>query len=205
MFWAADLRAAGPPPARSAVRVDEVTTVSAPAVAAAMGGEGDLVAQRMARACRCFGAWLGPEVAAYGWLSAGPEWIGELGLEVRPGHREAYVWNCVTLPASRRKGVFQALLLCIAAHVKREGLVRLWIGSVNGVGEKAIAQAGFVPVLRFRTMSLQFRLGGLRWLQVRAVEDVEAGLMAAALGVLGRGGRPLRLGASLHLAEIRRH
>lgn len=179
--------------------------MSAPAVAAAMGGDGDLVAQRMARACRCFGEWLGPEVAAYGWLSAGPEWIGELGLEVRPAHGEAYVWNCVTLPASRRKGLFQALLLCIAAHVRREGLVRLWIGSVGGVGEKAIARAGFVPVLRFRTVSLQSRLGGLRWLQVTAVEGVEAGLMAAALGVLGHRGHPLRLGASLRLAEIRRH
>ena len=171
-----------------------------------MGTEGDLVAERLARGCRCFGAWLGPELAAYGWLSVGPEWIGEVGLEIRPARGEAYVWNCVTLPARRGKGMFQALLLCIAAQVKRESLLRLWIGSVDGVGEKAIAQVGFDPVLRFRTLSLRSRVGGgLRWLRVSAVEGVEAGLRADALGVLGHRGRPLRLGASLRPAEIRRH
>jgi len=170
-----------------------------------MGAEGDLASERLARGCRCFCAWLGPQVAAYGWLSAGPEWIGELGLEIGPAQGEAYVWNCVTLPARRGQGIFQALLLCIAAQVKREGLVRLWIGSVDGVGERPISRAGFVPVLRLRTVSLARRLGGLRWLQVSAVQGVEAGLIAGALGVLGQPGRPLRLGASLRLAEIRRH
>lgn len=171
------------------------------AIAAAMGKEGDLVARRLARGCRCFGAWLGPSIIAYGWLSAESEWIGELGLEISPVLGEAYVWNCVTVPDHRGKGMFRALLLRMAEQLKREGLARLWIGSIDGVGEKAIAGAGFIPVLRFRGVSI----GGLRWLQVSAAEDAEAGLISAARGVLDKPGRQLRLGASLRCAQTRRH
>ena len=50
---------------------------------AAMGEEGRLVAPRRARGCRCFAAWTGEDVVAYGWLAGGAEWIGEIGLEIR--------------------------------------------------------------------------------------------------------------------------
>ncbi|MDQ6741776.1 MAG: GNAT family N-acetyltransferase, partial [Candidatus Dormibacteraeota bacterium] len=75
-------------------------------VVAVMGAEGDLVLARLARGCRCLAVRSGGEVAGYGWLSTGPEWIGELGLEIRPAPGEIYVWNCVTLPAHRRRGLF---------------------------------------------------------------------------------------------------
>jgi len=166
-----------------------------------MGEEGDLVARRLARGCRCFGAWLGPSIIAYGWLSAESEWIGELGLEIRPARGEAYVWNCVTVPAHRGKGLFRAVLLRMAEQLKREGLARLWIGSIDGVGEKAIEGAGFVPVLRFRGVSM----GGLRCLQVSRAENAEAGLISAARGVLDLPGRQLRLSALLRRARTRRH
>jgi len=166
-----------------------------------MGQEGDLAAERFARGCRCFAAWLGPDVVAYGWLSTRAEWIGEVELEIEPGRGEAYLWDCVTLPAHRKKGMFRALLFSIAAQAKEEGLVRLWIGSIGAVGEKAIAEAGFLPVLRIDVLSLPW----LRRLTVRAADGADPGSVAAARQALGDRGRPLRLSSSVRRARSRRH
>ena len=118
------------------------------AVAAAMGPEGDLVALRLRRGCRCFAAWEGDAVAAYGWLSAGPEWIGEIGLEITPGPGEAYIWNCVTLPEHRLRGLFRGLVSVICAEARAEGMHRLWIASLRGSAENALVPLGFEPALR---------------------------------------------------------
>ena len=176
-----------PPPAGLAVEVKEVLSSSSPAIVTAMGEEGDLVSERLARGCRCFGAWLGPEVVAYGWLSTMAEWIGELGLEIKPASGEAYVWNCMTLAAHRRKGIFRTLLFCITAQARKEGLARLWIGSVGKTGEKAIAEAGFNPVMRLELL----RLPWLHWLRVRAADRADMGLVGSARYALAVGGRPI--------------
>jgi len=166
-----------------------------------MGREGDLVAERLARGCRCFGAWLGREVVAYGWLSTRAEWIGELGLEIQPGTGEAYVWNCVTLPAHRNKGIFRTLLLSIAGQARKEGLVRLWIGSIGHVGEKAVAEGGFHPVLSIDVVSLSW----LRRVTVRAAQGADPGSVAAARRVLAGRGAPLPLSSWVRHARSRRH
>ena len=114
-----------------------------------MGDEGDLVAPRLARGCRCFVVSVDGAIAGYGWLSTGPEWIGELQLEIRPQPGEGYIWNCVTLAEHRRKGVFASLLVGICEVARGEGLKRLWIGSVAIPAERAVAPSGFRPVLRF--------------------------------------------------------
>jgi GNAT superfamily N-acetyltransferase len=190
----------GPPPSGEPV-VDEVIGDASSVVAGAMGSDGDLVAKRLARGCRCFGAWAGTDFAGYGWLSTGPEWIGELDLEIRPTGREAYLWNCVTMPEHRRKGVFRALIAGVAAKAQTEGLSRLWIGSVALPAEKAVPEVGFVPVLHFSSEVLS----GIRWLKVRSVPDVDPNLLAAARDVLAIGDRPLRLDTWMKRAEPRRH
>jgi GNAT superfamily N-acetyltransferase len=154
-----------------------------------MGDEAPLVAVRLARGCRCFAAWQGEVAAGYGWLSSGAEWIGELGLEIRPGAGEAYIWNCVTMAAHRRQGIFGALLVGIACAAREEGISRLWIGSVDRVGEPAVVRAGFVRALDFRVVTL----GGWRWLAVEAAPDAGGELVAAARSSLGAGG-PLTTG-----------
>ena len=115
-----------------------------------MGSEGDLVALRLRRGCRCFGVWQGPEVIGYGWLSTGPEWIGELGLEIRPGQGEGYIWNCVTLPEHRLRGVLRGLVAAICEQAQEEGFQRLWIASLAGTAENALRPPGFEPALRVR-------------------------------------------------------
>ena len=118
-----------------------------------MGAEGELVGPRFARGCRCFAVMAGGEIAGYGWLSTGPEWIGELQLEIRPRKGEAYIWNCVTLDAHRRRGVFRSLVAGIAEAARRSGVERVWIGTVAIPAETALAPLGFRPAARFRTFT----------------------------------------------------
>jgi GNAT superfamily N-acetyltransferase len=166
-------------------------------LAAAMGVEGDLVQLRFARGCRCFAAWRGTQVIAYGWLSEGPEWIGELELEIRPGPGEAYVWNCVTLPAQRRTGLFRALLLQIAGECRREGLSRLWLGGLAAEpASKALPEAGFTPILDFELDQLQ----DVRRLGIGASEGADPALVSSLLSALG-----LSLGTFIRPPRSRRH
>jgi hypothetical protein len=181
--------------------VEEVDAKSAAGVVAAMGEEGDLVALRLARGCRCFAISSGGEVASYGWLSTGAEWIGELGLEIAPAAGEAYVWNCLTLPAQRLRGFFRFLLLLVVEQARREGSSRLWIGSGEEGLDAAILSAGFVPVLRIR---LSHRPGG-RVLAVSAAEGADPELVAAARAALGGAGRPISWLSAMPHPEGRRH
>jgi GNAT superfamily N-acetyltransferase len=116
-----------------------------------MGGEAELVKLRFARGVRCFAVMVAGDIAGYGWLSMSPEWIGEVELEIRPRKAEAYIWNCVTLPEHRRKGVFRSLVVGIAEAARQIGVRRVWIGSVDIPAEKALAPLGFRPAAHFRT------------------------------------------------------
>ena len=170
-------------------------------IASFMQIDAGIVADRMARGCRCFTARLGDEVVAFGWLATGAEWIGELELEIRPGPSEAYVWNCATAPAHRRKGYFRAVVAGITAQARAEGFRRLWIGTLDIPPAKAVAELGFVPAVRFTTVWLS----GTRWLRVRRASRVDRALLRSARQVLAIAGRPIRLGTSMKRAESRIH
>jgi len=148
-----------------------------------MADEGGLVMPRLRRGCRCFAGLVEGRVVAYGWVSTGPEWIGELGLEFRPPAGEAYVWNCVTLPDHRLRGHFTALLLRVTQIARAEGVRRLWIGSVDGGAESAVVAAGYHPVLRFRVAELL----GLRWLAVIEADAADPDTVGVALAAVGAG------------------
>ena len=174
----------------------EVDSSTAPLVATAMGADGDLVAARMARGCRCFGAWLGDELAGYGWLSTKPEWIGELELTIRPGAAEGYIWNCFTLENHRRRGVLRALLAGIRGRARDEGMTRLWIGSVAIPAEKAFGPSGFTPALVFASELIV----GYRWLQVQPAAGADPAVAKAAHAVVG-----VPSGRFLRWSHPRRH
>ncbi|HET9410773.1 MAG TPA: GNAT family N-acetyltransferase, partial [Candidatus Dormibacteraeota bacterium] len=151
---------------------------------------------RLARGCRCFAVVHRGTLVAYGWLSAQPEWIGELGLEIAPTAGEAYVWNCVTLPAHRRQGRYRALVEGIVARARAEGMTRLWIGSIEDPAEKADADAGFRPVVHFTVA----RVGRLRWIRARPAPEARGGLAEEARRRLG-----LRSWSDLGRAPIKWH
>jgi GNAT superfamily N-acetyltransferase len=161
-----------------------------------MGGEGDLVEVRLARGCRCFGAWLDGRLAGYGWLSTGREWIGELELEIQPDAGEGYVWNCFTLEPQRRRGVLRSLVAGIRTQAQNEGLTRLWIGSVAIPAERAFGPAGFSPALSFASELF----AGYRWLGVRPIEGADPALVEAAHRVIG-----VPSGRFLRVSHPRRH
>jgi GNAT superfamily N-acetyltransferase len=145
-----------------------------------MGLEGDLVATRLARGCRCFGVWREGELAGYGWLSTDAEWIGELELEIKPGAGEAYIWNCFTLAQHRRRGVLRALLAGIRAKAQSEEMKRVWIGSVAIPAETAFGPSGFNPALAMASTTI----AGFHWLQVRPAAGADPALVAAAHDVV---------------------
>jgi GNAT superfamily N-acetyltransferase len=141
-----------------------------------MESESGLVPGRLARGSRCFGAWVGHELVGYGWVSTKSEWIGEVELEIGLPAGEAYIWNCVTLARHRRKGVFRSVVNAVVGEAQKEGLARLWIASIVGVGGKTIQQAGFQPALRFDARKML----GMHWLRVRPAEGVDPDLLASA-------------------------
>jgi len=144
-----------------------------------MGPEADLVEPRLARGSRCFAVIIDGSVAGYGWLSTGPEWIGEIKLEISPRPGEGYIWNCATVAAHRRRGVFRSVIAGISEAARREGLRRLWIGSVAIPAEKAVGPSGFRPALRFAGVNF----AGLQALRIQSAGD--AALVQDAARVLG--------------------
>lgn len=80
------------------------------------------------------GRWKRAAPAA-GWWKRGGEAVacGTLALFVRPPYpgnlagREGYVLNMYTLPAWRRRGMANALLVAIKAYAREQQLGRLWL------------------------------------------------------------------------------
>jgi GNAT superfamily N-acetyltransferase len=166
-----------------------------------MGSEASLVRPRFARGVRSFAATVDGAIAGYGWLSSQPEWIGELQLEIRPGRGEAYLWNCATIPAQQRRGVFTALLAGISNLVQSEGIRRLWIGSVAIPAEKAVGPSGFRRALTFSTWTL----GPAHVLMSRPAADADPKIIREARIVLGSHDAPMRLGLSVRGRVARIH
>ncbi|NLG97621.1 MAG: GNAT family N-acetyltransferase [Chloroflexi bacterium] len=93
----------------------------------------------------CYAARSGDRLAAYGWVSFGEEYVGELDLTLRLLPCEAYIWDCVTLPAFRQKYLYSALLAFMAEALKAESVCRIWIGADldNQPSQRGIDRAGF--------------------------------------------------------------
>jgi hypothetical protein len=73
------------------------------------------------------------------------EHIGELNLRIRLLPGEAYIWDCVTIPAFRRNRLYSALLGYIIRELHADGFCRAWIGAdmENIPSQQGIAHAGF--------------------------------------------------------------
>jgi len=152
VFWAKDL--SEEPPAslspRMSIRFEEIHNDQVELLAAAMSlPETEPVRRRLRNDRRCFAGWSDGQIAGYGWVSQGAECVGELEREIRMQADEAYIWDCVTLPAFRRLRLYSALLGHILTVLHREGARRVWIGSVmaNQPSIHGFVNAGFKPVI----------------------------------------------------------
>jgi ribosomal protein S18 acetylase RimI-like enzyme len=162
-FWVLELSGEGtPPPTPSDLPVvlGEVPLAAVGELAYAMDlPNPEIALQRFAGSRRCFAAWAEDRVAAYCWVSQTPDFIGELEHEIRLPPGEAYIWDCATLPAFRRKHLYTALLNHLTNELRAEGLQRVWIGSSldNRPSMRAFSRSGFQPVVTVLYVRL-FRL-----------------------------------------------
>lgn len=180
-LWALELDTPPPAPASppAGAICGEVRPDGAAPLAAAMGlPDPQVVRERFARGRRCFAVHVAGAIAAYGWVSEGMERIGELERTLRLLPGEAYIWDCATPPAFRRRGLYGALLRHIVAVLRAEGLRRLWIGASldNAPSLRGFRSAGFRPVIRLAYL----RVLGVRGLWLLRDATAPPALVVAA-------------------------
>ena len=149
-IWAIDLHQARPPVTPS-VPADfrQLGPASAELLASTMGAPSvEEVLRRFRSGGRCYTAWVGGQLASYGWVSFKEEYVGEFNLRVRLVPGEAYIWDCFTLPAHRRHGLYSALLAHVLCDLEAGSVCRVWIGADadNVASQRGIARAGFRAV-----------------------------------------------------------
>ena len=142
----------------------------------------EAIARRLELGRQCFTAQVEGIIAAYGWLTRGPEYVGEFERELRVGEGEAYIWDCATSPGYRRQRLFSALLAHITACSRQEGIRRLWIIGVIAAEEinHGVAEAGFQPVMRLGYLRLDKR----RLLALTPAREASAQELASARRLL---------------------
>ena len=188
-LWALETENGLPPPCAAQVDVAfaEVGDDEIEALAAAMDlASAEPVRQRLSGPApgkrRCFTLRVSGEIAAYGWVTQGVEVVGELERRFNLHEREAYIWDCRTLPAWRRKGLYSALLSQIIVRLHEEDTPRIWIGASqhNRPSIRGFANAGFEPVIELAYRRL-YRLT-LMW--ITEAERAPAPQVAAAYRIL---------------------
>lgn len=96
---------------------------------------------------RSYVAFIGSDAAAWGWVATRTACIGELDAEFRIPRRSRYLWNFVTVPAHRGKGIYPRLLDAI---VRAESVHadEFWIAYApeNRASAAGIHKAGFRTV-----------------------------------------------------------
>ncbi len=125
---------------------------------------------------RAYVAFIDEQPAAFGWLAISGARIGELGIAFDIPVGDGYLWNFVTLPAFRGKGIYPRLLDAIVS-IEREEAQRFWVAYApeNKASGTGIAKAGFTEIAE-----LSFDEGGRP-----AVRAMIAGGGVAASRLLG--------------------
>jgi GNAT superfamily N-acetyltransferase len=102
---------------------------------------------RFAAGHRAYLALLDGAPAAWGWVATREAEIGELGTTFDVPAGERYLWNFVTLPSHRGRGIYPRLLQSILRAEAAEA-ERFWIGYApeNHASGAGIRKAGFTTV-----------------------------------------------------------
>jgi RimJ/RimL family protein N-acetyltransferase len=138
----------------------------------------DEVRARLAARHRIYIAFLDDVPVSYGWVATLAASIGELELAFPIPDTDRYLWDFVTLPEWRGRGLYPRLLQAIIARESLEA-ERFWIiyAPENVASGAGIAKAGFR-----RVSELSFlREDGIA--TVAAAEDERARIGTALLGV----------------------
>jgi GNAT superfamily N-acetyltransferase len=184
-FWALETAVELPPMRQAAVNTTfaEVDEVGDSELAQAMGlAHAGPIRQRRLGRRRCFGLWVDDAIAAYGWVTLGPERAGELEREFNLEEDEAYLWDFATLPAWQGRGLYSALLSQIIRRLADEGVPRIWIGAsrLNRPSVRGMANAGFLPIIDCN----YHRWLRLTWMWLGRASPTQPTLVAAARRIL---------------------
>jgi len=161
-LWANDPGAAPHAPVvpRRAVAYHEVHPEDAPPLAEAMGERDRTVVEgRFAGARRCFAAWDGGRIAAYGWASQGHEYVGEMERTFRLQTGEAYIWDCATLPEYRGQRLYSALLDYMVAELRRAGVGRELMRRAESEAVARGCRGSYVDTFHFQARGFYEKLG----------------------------------------------
>jgi ribosomal protein S18 acetylase RimI-like enzyme len=146
-------------------------------MAALQGRSETVIAERFAAGHRAYVAWVDEVPAAWGWVATRTATIGEMDATFAIPAGERYLWNFVTLPSHRGRGVYPRLLQAIVRAESAEA-TRFWIAHApeNHASAAGIRKAGFATMAE-----MSFDLGGRPAL--RAVGGASADAAAALLGM----------------------
>jgi GNAT superfamily N-acetyltransferase len=102
------------------------------------------VRRRLARGHHVFLLRVGGEPAAYGWSATGPAEIGGLPWSFTVPSGQRYLWDFVTLPSFRGRGLYPLLLQEIVRR-QLDQAEWFWIGHEpdNDASQRGILKAGF--------------------------------------------------------------
>jgi GNAT superfamily N-acetyltransferase len=102
-------------------------------------------AARMASGHRLYVGYLGPAAVTYGWVATQAAGIGELRVHFSIPGSDRYLWDFVTHPTFRGRGLYPRLLQAI---IQAEAAQRFWIihAPENVPSGLGIHRAGFTSV-----------------------------------------------------------
>jgi GNAT superfamily N-acetyltransferase len=151
-LWALEADGGLPPacPARVEVGFSEAGVEDSGELAVAMNlPSPEPIRQRLESKRRCFILKIDEQIASYGWVTHGVEYVGELERRFHLRDDEAYIWDCGTVPAWRGQRCYSALLSQIVYRLHEEGIPCFWIGASrqNRPSIRGFANAGFNAVV----------------------------------------------------------
>ncbi len=100
---------------------------------------------RLADTNGCYLVLEGGRIVHSSWVSTGSTWTREIRMFLSPPEGEAYIYESLTRPEMRGRGIYPFALRGICAHLARRGVHRAWIGveASNDSSIRAIQKGGF--------------------------------------------------------------
>jgi ribosomal protein S18 acetylase RimI-like enzyme len=102
-------------------------------------------------------------IAGYGWIRHGAIQIDDLPFRLTLPRDHAYIWDCLTTPELRGRGIFPALLRFMLEALRREGVRHVWAGVAPGNDPSlhAFARADFRVVAHIGLVHDRLRIRAL--------------------------------------------
>ncbi|HWE62463.1 MAG TPA: GNAT family N-acetyltransferase [Chloroflexota bacterium] len=99
-------------------------------------------------------------IAGYGWIRYGAIQIDDLHYRLPLPQDHAYIWDCLTIPELRGRGIFPGLLRFMLEALRQEGMRYAWAGVAPGnvASLHAFARAGFHAVAHIGIVGEAVRL-----------------------------------------------